>query len=102
VKLSAVATIDIKKLTFHKEADRNLNDVTVETGIFDEDGNFVTGFEKVVTLKLLDGTLEKLMRSGIGVKSTFTVHPGRYVVRMVVRDTGDQLMAAQSSVVELP
>jgi len=42
------------------------------------------------------------MRSGIGVKSTFTVHPGRYVVRMVVRDTGDQLMAAQSSVVELP
>jgi VWFA-related protein len=102
VKLSAVATIDIKKLTFHKEADRNLNDVTVETGLFDENGNFVTGFEKVVTLKLLDGTLEKRTQSGIGVKSTFTVHPGRYVVRMVVRDTGDQLMAAQSSVVELP
>jgi VWFA-related protein len=102
VKLSAVATIDIKKLTFHKVADRNLNDVTVETGIFDEDGNFVTGFEKVVTLKLLDDTLEKRLQSGIGVKSTFTVHPGRYVIRMVVRDTGDQLMAAQSSAVNLP
>jgi VWFA-related protein len=102
VKLSAVATIDIKKLTFHKAADRNLNDVTVETGLFDEDGNFVTGFEKVVTLKLLDDTLEKRMQSGIGVKSTFTVHPGRYVVRMVVRDTGDEFMAAQSSIVEIP
>jgi hypothetical protein len=74
----------------------------VETGIFDEDGNFVTGFEKVVTLKLLDDTLEKRLQSGIGVKSTFTVHPGRYVIRMVVRDTGDQLMAAQSSAVNLP
>jgi VWFA-related protein len=102
VKLSAVATIDIKKLTFHKEADRNLNNITVETGIFDEDGNFVTGFEKVVTLKLLDDTLERRLQSGIGVKSTFTVHPGRYVVRMVVRDTGDEFMAAQSSVVEIP
>lgn len=102
VKLSAVATIDIKKLTFHKVAGRNLNDVTVETGLFDSDGNFVTGFEKVVTLKLLDGTLENRLQSGIGVKSTFTVHPGRYVVRMVVRDTGDQLMAAQSKEVELP
>jgi VWFA-related protein len=102
VKLSAVATIDLKKLTFHKAADRNLNDVTIETGLFDEDGNFVTGFEKVVTLKLLDGTLEKRMQSGVGVKSTFTVHPGRYVVRMVVRDTGDEFMAAQSSLVELP
>jgi VWFA-related protein len=102
VKLSAVATIDIKKLTFHKEAARNLNDVTVETGLFDDDGNFVAGFEKVVTFRLLDGTLENRMQSGVGVKSTFTVHPGRYVVRMVVRDTGDQLMAAQSSVVELP
>jgi VWFA-related protein len=102
VKVSAVATIDVKKLTFHKTADRNLNDITVETGIFDDDGNFVTGFEKVVTLKLLDDTLEKRLQSGIAVKSTFTVHPGRYMVRMVVRDTGDQLMAAQSKVVELP
>jgi VWFA-related protein len=102
VKLSAVATIDVKKLSFRKEADRNLNDVTIETGLFDADGNFVTGVEKVVTLRLLDGTMEKRLQSGIAVKSTFTVHPGRYMVRMVVRDTGDQLMAAQSSVVELP
>jgi VWFA-related protein len=102
VKLSSVGNIDIKNLTFHKAGDRNLNDITVETGIFDADGNFVTGFEKVVTLKLLDGTLEERRQSGIPVKSTFTVHPGRYMLRMVVRDTGDQLMAAQSKVVELP
>jgi VWFA-related protein len=100
--LSAVANVDVKKLTFHKEAGRNRNAITVETGLFDNDGNFVTGLEKVVTLSLLDETLEKHTGSGIGVKSSFTVHPGRYVVRMVVRDTEGQLMTAESSLVEIP
>jgi hypothetical protein len=99
--LSAMAMIDVKKLTFQKEGDRNLNEVTVQTGLFDSDGNFVTGLEKVVTLRLLDETLEKRLGSGIGVKCSFTVHPGWYVVRMVVRDTQGQLMAAQSSLVEI-
>jgi VWFA-related protein len=100
--LSAVANVDVKKLTFHKEADRNRNALTVETGLFDNDGNFITGVEKIVTLSLLDETLEKRLGSGIGVKSSFTVHPGRYVVRMVVRDSEGQLMSAQSSLVEVP
>jgi len=100
--LSAVANVDVKKLTFRKEGNRNHNAVTVETGLFDSDGNFVTGLKKVVTLSLLDETLEKRLGAGIGVKSSFTVHPGRYVVRMVVRDTEGQLMTAQSSLVEIP
>ena len=94
--------IDVKKLAFHKEGDRNRNDLTIETGLFDNDGNFVTGIQKVVTLRLLDETLEKSLASGIGVKSSFTVHPGRYMVRMVVRDSEGQSMAAQSSLVEIP
>ncbi len=100
--LSAVANVDVKKLTFRKDANLNRNVITVQTGLFDNDGNFVTGLEKVLTLSLLDETLEKRLGSGIGVKSSFTVHSGRYVVRMVVRDTEGQLMAAQSSLVEIP
>lgn len=100
--LSAIATVDAKKLAFRKEAGRNLDDLTVDTGLFDNDGNFVSGVEKTITLRLLDETLEKRLNSGMAVKSDFTVHPGRYVVRMVVRDTEGQLMAAQSSLVEIP
>ncbi len=100
--LSAITTVDAKKLSFRKENGRNLDDLTVDTGLFDSDGNFVNGVEKTITLKLLDETLEKRLASGMGVKSDFTVHPGRYVVRMVVRDTEGQLMAAQSSLVEIP
>lgn len=102
VTLSAVAKIDIKKLTYKKEGDRNRNDITVITGIFDNDGNYITGAQKVVEMRLLDETLEKRANSGIAVKNSFAVHPGRYVVRMVVRDSEGQLMSAQSNLVEIP
>ena len=92
----------MKKLSFRKEGERNRNDLTVVTGIFDDDGNFVNGAQKVLEMRFLDETLDKRVGSGISVKSNFTVHPGRYVVRMVVRDSEGQTMSAQSSMVEIP
>jgi hypothetical protein len=100
--LSAVAKVDVKKLSLRKEAGRNVDNITVVTGLFDKDGNYVSGMQKVVELRLLDETLEKRIGSGIAVKSSFPVHPGRYVVRMVVRDSEGAQMASQSSLVEIP
>jgi hypothetical protein len=100
--LSAVAKVDVKQLSFRKEAGRNLDNLTVVTGLFDNDGNFVTGIQKTIEMRLLDDTLEKRVGSGIAVKSSFPVHPGRYVVRMVVRDSEGQMMSSASSLVEIP
>ncbi len=100
--LSAVANVDVKKLNFRKEGGRNLDNLTVVTGLFDNDGNYVSGVQKTIELRLLDDTLEKRVGSGIAVKSNFTVHTGRYVVRLVVRDSEGQLMSEQSSLVEIP
>ena len=100
--LSAVAKVDVKLLSFRKDAGRNLDNLTVVTGLFDNDGNFVTGIEKTVEMRLLDDTLQKRVGQGIAVKSSFPVHPGRYVVRMVVRDSEGQAMASESSLVEIP
>ena len=102
VTLSAVAKVDVKKLTFKKDGDRNGNDITVVTGVFDNDGNYVNGAQKVVEMRLLDETLDKRLASGISVKSNFAVHTGRYMVRMVVRDSEGQTMSAQSSLVDIP
>ena len=100
--LSAVAKVDVKLLSFRKEAGRNLDNLTVVTGLFDNDGNFVNGVQKIVEMRLLDDTLQKRVGSGIAVKSSFPVHSGRYVVRMVVRDSEGRAMASQSSLVEIP
>lgn len=100
--LAAVANIDVKKLPLRKEGGRNLDTLTVVTGLFDNDGNYISGVEKTVEMRLLDDTIEKRLGSGIAVKSNFAVHTGRYVVRLVVRDSEGQLMSEQSSLVEIP
>lgn len=102
VRLSATAEVDVKKLAFHKEGDRNRDDLTVVAGLFDNDGNYVAGTQKIVEMRLLDETLEKRLGSGIAVKNSFAVHSGRYVVRMVVRDSEGRLLSAQSKLVEIP
>jgi hypothetical protein len=101
-KLSVVAHVDLKSVRFRKAEGRNLNDITLATAIFDENGNFVTGGEKIVQMRLLDGTLDRLGRSGINVKSSFNVKPGSYLVRLVVRDAEGEQMAAKNGAVVIP
>lgn len=101
-KLSVLAHVDLKSLRFRKAEGRNQDDLTLATAIFDENGNFVTGGEKIVQMKLLDGTLDKLGRTGISVKSSFDVKPGSYLVRLVVRDKEGELMAARNGAVVIP
>ncbi len=101
--LSAVAKVDVQKLSFRKEGGRNFDNVTVVTGVFDNDGNYVTGIEKTVELKLFDATLEKRLGAGIAVKKQ--LHGASRTVcgaQLVVRDSEGQLMAEQSSLVEIP
>jgi hypothetical protein len=101
-KLSVLAHVDLKSLRFRKDEGRNKDDLTLATAIFDENGNFVTGGEKIIEMRLLDGTLDLLGRSGINVKSSFDVKPGSYLVRLVVRDKEGELMAARNGAVVIP
>jgi VWFA-related protein len=101
-KLSVLAHVDLKSLQFRKADGRNRDNLTLATAIFDDNGNFVTGGEKIVEMRLLDTTLERLVRSGISIKSSFDVKPGSYLVRLVVRDAEGELMAAKNGAVVIP
>jgi VWFA-related protein len=101
-KLSILARVDVKQLRFRKADGRNDDTLTIIGGVFDRNGNYVAGTQKVVDMKLKDQTLEALPATGVTIKSTVDVAPGSYVVRLVVRDTEGQLMSAQNSVVEIP
>jgi VWFA-related protein len=101
-KLSVMAHVDIKSLHYRKEQGRNRDDLTVVSVLFDPNGNFVAGMDKRIELRLKDETLEKKLSSGITVKSTFDVKRGSYVVRLVVRDSEGQMMAAENGAVEIP
>jgi VWFA-related protein len=101
-RLSVLAHVDLKGLKFRKVEDRNHDDITLATVIFDENGNYVAGGEKILEMKLRDATLQRLDRSGITVKSSFDVKPGSYLVRLVVRDREGELMAARNGAVVIP
>jgi len=101
-RLSVLARVDLKGLKFRKVEDRNHDDITLATVIFDENGNYVAGGEKILEMKLRDATLRRLDRSGITVKSSFDVKPGNYLVRLVVRDKEGELMAARNGAVVIP
>jgi VWFA-related protein len=101
-RLSILARVDAKHLRYRKADGRNNNTLTVVGGVFDRNGNYVSGTQKVLEMKLKDQTLDSMPESGITVKSTVDVPSGSYVVRLVVRDSEGQLMSAQNGVVEIP
>jgi hypothetical protein len=93
--------VDVKQIHFRKEEGRNRNDLTIVSGLFDRNGRFITGSEKILEMRLKDDTLANRLGSGITVKSSFDVKPGSYLVRLVVRDAEGQL-AATNGAVEIP
>jgi VWFA-related protein len=101
-RLAVLTHLDVKGVHFRKDAGRNNDQLTIVTGIFDENGQFVTGVQKTIDMKLLDTTYDRLSRSGLTVKSSFDVKPGTYLVRLVVRDAEGAQMAARNGAVVIP
>jgi VWFA-related protein len=100
--LAVVARVDVRQLHFQKVDGRNRDTLTIVSGVFDRNGNLIHGTEKTVDMKLKDETLATRVASGIAVKSSFDLIPGKYVVRVVVRDSEGQMMAARNGVVDIP
>jgi hypothetical protein len=101
-RLAVLTRVDVKGIHFRKAEGRSRDNLTFATAIFDENGNFVTGGEKIVEMRLLDPTLDRLSRSGFTVKSSFDIKPGTYLVRLVVRDAEGSQMAARNGAVVIP
>ncbi|MGB2644718.1 MAG: VWA domain-containing protein [Candidatus Acidiferrum sp.] len=101
-RLAVLTHVDIKGVHFRKADGRTRDDLTVATAIFDENGNYVTGGEKIIEMKLLDPTYDKLMQSGLNLKTSFEVKPGSYLVRQVVRDSEGAQLAARNGAVVIP
>jgi VWFA-related protein len=101
-RLSVVTRLDVRFVHFRKESGRNLNNLILVTALFDRDGKFMTGKEKSLEFRLLDGSLERLARSGITTKTSFDVKAGTYMIRQVVRDAEGAQLSALNRTVEIP
>jgi VWFA-related protein len=100
--VAVLAHLDLRRLRFHKVDGRNVDSVTVISGLFDRNGNYVTGVSKRIDFKLRDETLAHRLDSGITVRTSLQVKPGTYAVRLVVRDAGGEVVSATNGAVEIP
>jgi len=93
----------LRALHFRKDNGRNLNTVTFVTGLFDRNGHLIgQGVVKTVDLHVKDDGFEARLAAGLSAKTSFDVPPGKYVVRLVVRDSEGQMMAARNGVIDIP
>ncbi len=101
-KFSVIAEVDLRSMRFRKAGGENLDDVTIMLGIFDGDGNYITGRKKTLKMHLSDTTLRKLEGSGATLTTEVNVKPGNYVVRAVLLEGESQQMSAGSQSVAIP
>jgi VWFA-related protein len=101
-RLSVVSHIGLKDLRFRMADGKHYNELNIATVIFDDNGNYLTNGGKIVRLRLLDSAFDKWCSTGLTVKSSFGLKPGKYVIRQVVRDSEGAQMAARNGIVVIP
>jgi len=101
-KLAVLAHVDLKHLHFKKVDGRSRNVLSVVSAVFDRNGILMGAVQKDIEMRLKDETFNARIANGVTMKTSFDVAPGSYVVRLVVRDSEGQTMAARNGVVEIP
>jgi VWFA-related protein len=101
-ELSLFAHLDPTPLHFHKEGDRNLNNVTFVFAIFDPDGNLVMSQQRHARVSVLDEQLPDFLKTGVDVSMSFQLKPGVYRIREVVAESEDHHITTFSKAVKIP
>ncbi|MBZ5583032.1 MAG: VWA domain-containing protein [Acidobacteriia bacterium] len=100
-RLAVLARVPLKGLRFRKVDDRNCDEVTVVSSVFDGDGNLVAGQQQHFNLRLKDETVAKKAESGFTGRTSFDLPAGSYLIRVVVRD-GEGRISARNRALEIP
>ena len=101
-QLTVVIKLDLNSVRFRKEGEQNVNSLVFIAGIYDGNGKWVAGKQKQVGLKLPDDQLQDMRAKGVGVKDTFELKPGTYLLREVVQESEDHHLGAVNREVKVP
>jgi hypothetical protein len=94
--LSVTVTVDISKLRFTNQGDRQIQRIAFTTALIDARGNIAAAKEGVMDLALTEATYNRLASSGLNAVVTLPVSPGTYKLRQVVEEAVDGKMACST------
>lgn len=92
-ELSITTHLDTNQIHFRKVDGKNLDNLTVVCGLFDLNGNYLQGKKQEISMHMDDEVLNQVT-AGMNIKTTFRIEPGAYMIRVVVRDAGDEALSA--------
>lgn len=101
-ELTVLVKLDLNSVRFRKDGERNVNTLIFVAGIYDGDGKWVRGEQKRVDLELPDAQLQDMRDRGVGLRETFLLNPGTYLLRLVVEDSEDHHLGAINREVKIP
>jgi VWFA-related protein len=87
-------------LKLRKADGRHYGQVRMICSVFDPNGQYVKAVEKVLQLQIRDDLFERASQQGLAMRVDVDVKPGKYLVRVVIRDVDGQQTAARNLVVE--
>jgi VWFA-related protein len=101
-QLNVAVDVDMQSVRFRKEGGRNLDELTLAVALFDQAGNYVTGKDQTIKLRLTDAELASLRRTGGEGAIEVSLKPGNYVVRAVVRENESEQLGATTQNMQIP
>lgn len=99
--LTVVVHIDLAKLRFSKQGDRQVQKLLFTTALIDGQGKIAAAKESVLNLALTEATYKRLIVVGVNAKVTLHVAPGMYKLRQVSEEGIEGKIACSAFAVEV-
>lgn len=99
--VTAIAVVDVRQMRFRKAGGFNLKKLTIISGLFDWNGTFVRSTTASVDLRLPDDVLAGLEGEGLPIQTLHEARPGKYIVRVLVKDAEEGLLSVSDQAIEV-
>jgi VWFA-related protein len=100
--VSFVTNANIRGLQFPEEDSRRKNLVSFVLVAFDENGNYISGLERSVDFRLLEGSYKSLRERGLASRVELKLPQGRYKIKAVVRENTQGKVGSIAKGIEIP
>ena len=101
IRLNIISQIAVNKVHFEEADNKRVDVLRVITTVYDNNGNLVTGGEKILNMKLDPTQFDRLSHKGLTVQLTVALKPGKYLLREVVWDSEGGQITARNRAVEV-
>lgn len=99
--VTVIVSVDISKLRFSLQGDRQVQKIAFTTALFDAQGKMAAAKEGTMDLSLTEATFKRLAATGVNARITLAVPAGVYKLRQVSEEGLDGKVACSSHSIEV-